>query len=378
MPPATATSSWDFTPVIDLLYSFPTDTQGHRGAANDGPHSIHREVGGGEYSKKLDAIHNEQDGPKLGDFGTLWGFLAQSSRSDLPSVAQNELSLPLDSPIKVDPIHIKRVAQPTATGLIHDGFRIDKEAEDDVCSESPIKLKGRFRNPLQESSPGKCNEKITHNCLDPAPIISLTSNTKEKDSSRELRALQESLVPPLSTPPRASSPPKKILTKPAATPQTPKFPAVEPNGFTPVKAPCPTYSQLYPTRHKHPQSPPKSKLQIRPVVNASVTERRSNLVHKLIGKFPQQRKLLLKSDFLAPTCSAQDFTADSIHVFVDASNVSQSLRGKTGTHSMLTIPNTDNDWFSRLYQIISKYAREHSHSACPTIVLQFLACSGTG
>jgi hypothetical protein len=326
MSPATATSAWDFTPVIDLLYSFPTDPQAHRPPAEDGATQNSRETG------TLGAISSDQDGPRLGDFGTLWGFLEQSSSSDLPPIAQNGSTLPPASPLKVKPIRLKKGTQPAIKSTIHDSFKKDMESEDDAFQESPIKLKGRFRNPLQASLSGGWNEKGAKERLDTAPILSLSSRAGEKDSKKALASLHESLVSPACSDPQTSPTPMTILARPVPPPQTPKLTAVEPISSSPVRIPCPTYSQLYPTPQKPPRSPPKTRVRIQPVVSATATERRSILVHKLIGKFPEQRKLLLNSDYMAPICSAQASTPGSIHVFVDASNVRQTLRGNGYPH----------------------------------------------
>lgn len=306
MPPTTEeASSWDFAPVIDLLYSFSADTQLPRHDVNGDLPSVDHEVSGGEQLQNGDAVHDQRRDPKLGDFGALFTFLAQSSPSDVADDAR----LSPDWRLNDDR---KNVTEPAVKDNICDSLIADVKAEDDVFTTSPTKRKGKAKNLVWQNP--SLEKKHAQKHLDPASVISISSGTNGKIANGKLHGQQEPSDP-------FSKTPIKILARPAP-PQAPKSSVIELNEPSPFKTPRPVYSNLYPTPQKPPRSPPKSRPQIRPVVTASVTERRSRLVQKLIGKFPEQRKILLKSNYLLPTGNAQKASADSIHVFVDASNVS--------------------------------------------------------
>src|SRR5436190_12174016 len=124
MPSPETSLAWDLTPVIDLLYSFPTD----------GEQSL---VATKVSVTNADLAHKERPLPtsdgldddgyrKLGDFGTLWQFLAET---------------PLASPSEFK-VHADCLDELSTNSSQCLPAHEDVERDCDTFIETPTKLKG--------------------------------------------------------------------------------------------------------------------------------------------------------------------------------------------------------------------------------------------
>lgn len=334
MPPTTEASSWDFTPVIDLLHSFSADSHSCRHDVNSDLLPANHRVSSVKQLENDDTTHREDCAPSLGDFSSVWTFLSQS-----PSVAKN--GAPPESASKLEDESLRR---DSASERVVNG---------DVAVNGVEDL--YLQNPLL----GKNAQKH----INSASVLSRSSGVGI--SKGKLHNLQE--------PSEHAQPAIKILTR-SVPPQELK---VKPNDPPLPKNSCAVYSKSCVTLEKRPRSPTKKKPGNGSVSTSSVAEKREKLVKKLIGNFPKQQKLLANSEELLPTCSPQDASADAIHVFVDASNVRQYWRVTMTSYLGLTKMNIDNDRLSRPYKSLKKYTCYHSNPARPVIISQFFPCSGT-
>ncbi|KAK2768695.1 hypothetical protein FQN54_000551 [Arachnomyces sp. PD_36] len=269
MPSTTEASSWDFTPVIDLLYSSPAGTEDHHKRSNDQSPSIDLKIHEDEHFTNEDAVDGEQCGPRLGDFSNLWTFLAQSSQA----VTQNDTPPPPDKRLDSSYLHVENITTSDVKLSQYDDLVKGLDIKDDVF------------------------------------VTSFTSHKEEAINVVEQNSLSEKNHPPV-----------RILARPAPAPavETSVIDGSEPSSY---KTPRLAHSNLYSTPQKPPRSPPKGRAKIQPLIPCSSSERRSRLVDKLVGSFPAQKKLLLRNDCSLPTCDPLDAPANSIHVFVDASNI---------------------------------------------------------
>ena len=144
MPPTTETSSWDFAPVLDLLHSFSADNQPPR-------HDIKDEYNSGELGDR-GLLQDGECAPSLGDFSSLWTFLAQSPPPDT-----------VNSGLKNQGVDVENVNESLAKGGQHDNPQGDAELKGDVFAVSPDKQRGKPTDFISTPFSASISHEKSHN-----------------------------------------------------------------------------------------------------------------------------------------------------------------------------------------------------------------------
>ncbi|OJD09876.1 hypothetical protein AJ78_08887 [Emergomyces pasteurianus Ep9510] len=255
-----ASSTWDFTPVINLLHSFSTNNQTTPAA---------EQVTSATASPTPD-INSVRNGcQKLGDFGPLWDLLSGAG-------------LPVDN-------------QTTA-------------------SLSPDISKQQYLTGLQNSQEGEALARPTENTADGPKVRILLK--KNADESIKIKPRIQPTVFPLSEASNEEDVPPKPKPRPPVAfsiVQNPRSPIINQqiSAHPPRKrSPC----RKLPPNQINPR--------IEPICKRSSMEKRLDLISMLSARFPKERECLLKLQVPSTRPYKPDFHPTGVHVFVDISNIS--------------------------------------------------------
>ncbi|OAX83109.1 hypothetical protein ACJ72_02534 [Emergomyces africanus] len=263
MSTSEASSTWDFTPVINLLHSFSTNSQA-------APPAEQLEVARATAPPAPD-INTVRDGcQKLGDFGPLWDLL---SGAGLPVDSQTTAALNPD---------LSR--QQYLTGL-QNSKEVEALAGSTEKTADGPKVRILLKNRAEENIKNKTR-------ISPS-VFRLAEASDEED------------VTPKHTPRRHIA--LSVL-------QNPRSPIVKPPISNPpprIRSPC------------RKSSPNKTNPRIEPIIGRSPMERRQDLISMLSARFPKERECLLKLLQVPSTKPYKpNFDPTGVHVFVDISNIS--------------------------------------------------------
>ncbi len=294
-------SSWDFTPVLNLITALSSRdvTSPHNDTARPAlnPHSVKDDYSGSTSG--------------LGNFSRLWDYLGQPQDLPPPTFGVENL-LPtngeFDGLIDISPV-LKGVRWRDEL----DGAGL--EENDEIAGANTVskptkkqrKLANRLRrsqeliqqleakkgnppNPKLPSDIDSDNE-LQRLRLSPARKASLHFIRNATSKNNEIRNIHYSSSPPSSTSP-VRSPPELI------------WPVSNPHRLNPARPPW---------------APPKS--HIEPLVAMSGPNKNAKLTKDLIRRFEAQKASLMNPFQLHSLSTAMNVHSNSLHVFVDASNV---------------------------------------------------------
>lgn len=330
-------SRWDFTPVIDLIYSLSPRQEQTATRAN----LLHPEgddvTSDKAYKLEEDEIGSEDSNQKLGNFDKLWQYLGQ----------------PLDAP----PPHLGSLSTQAheltgedaenATGLtenvqLNKGVRCRDEVdgadlEDNADSEPPLRVTRNQKRLARKSAARKRKEEIAKQRANGPKARSIASDTTTDDESDgESRHLQRSpdrrAIHHIlhgspdhdasgsnenenSSPPTSTSPPKESKVQSFQQ----RWPTSHPFYWQAVRTYRPATEAIdWQTRTQWHTSQP----QVEPLVMLSPAERKAKLTLMLIENFPEEQKYLFNAGLPDPAFTSINIVDIGIHVFVDISNVS--------------------------------------------------------
>ncbi|EER44100.1 conserved hypothetical protein [Histoplasma capsulatum var. duboisii H88] len=253
-------STWDFTPVINLLHSFSTSNQTATTVEHVASVTIPLETD----------VNTVRDGcQKLGDFGPLWDLL---SGGDLPSGYQATDDAPSNSSRLLGQEQYLTNSQNSKELEVLSGSR-----------EKTTEKQQKIRVLLEK----KMGEGIKHNNRIRPRGFPLSEASDEEDKPR----------PPIAL---------SIL-------QNPHRPVV--NQPTSALAP-----RIHSQDHRLPTT--KSNRRIEPLLQCSPVERRLDLIAILSARFPRERECLLKLQGSPTAHYKPNYHPTGVHVFVDISNIS--------------------------------------------------------
>lgn len=307
---SSTTSSWDFTPVINLLREpicRSEDLSTHDIPATcSGPslvsHNITVHDVGNSSARQKPSKNADVSSPKLGDFGSLWELLGSTKpahTSEGGLIQGNTPERPSQPHSKTK--HITILQRPATTN-----DSVEKTRS--TLQESPKQV-----TPNAGTHP-KCNVPLDSRIQrrgyrdKPSHAGALSSSEVESDGSMSV------FDPPLSGPKSVTSmiPPQVGVPETSAgTLETPPSSFDEADGFlTSSAANKPTYS-----------GPPH----LRSLTYRSTSDQRVGLLTKLFKDFPDYAETLVDAGRMKKSRKL-DVSSRPIHVFVDMSNVRWTAR----------------------------------------------------
>jgi hypothetical protein len=310
MPPSiTSSSNWDFTPVINLLRS-PTYSGSDRSVPSR-HHDSHRVLSTTESGKVAaqrpnrptpDLKHESGGPPKLGDFGSLWDLLGNTTTSAGaeagPRHGNNESSV--EQPPE-QPKRIQILKRPSHKGTNDED--LDKALPRTPPRPIPVSDVPRSRKTTVEPRPIKHRDQPKQTA--PEPNLSESNAEAESDNP-------SIFDPPLSKRGVLSLVPSQVgiaeaFSEPSQTPPS-SYDEAE-KTLTPIAI----------------QNLPGSAIRVQPVAYRSATDRRVGLLTKLLKDFPDYADTVAQVGRPGKLKSGFPLSSRPIHVFVDMSNVSLLL-----------------------------------------------------
>jgi hypothetical protein len=289
-----STSNWDFAPVINLLRS-PTrqhkeqatcDTSSDHPLSLLASHEIRKDDVEGLDTGETSLSGENLSAPKLGDFGSLWELLGNTSISS-DSQSETRPQLEPSQTTSTKPITIlKRAVVEGSVSTTQRVIDSTAQSKHDAQRSVPVQRRRRRNKTTQEASSPESNPE------------------GESDSCPSV------FDPPLSKPQSIPSmiPPQvgisEIRTGLLETP---------PSSFDELD------DFLTSKNVKISASAGAPRLQ--PLIYTSAADQRVGLLTKLLKDFPDYAELIAESGRSKPS-KKHDISARPIHVFVDMSNVS--------------------------------------------------------
>ncbi|KAL4993392.1 hypothetical protein BDV10DRAFT_199666 [Aspergillus recurvatus] len=292
-----STSNWDFTPVINLLRSPTCQNKGQSTCdiSSDYPlpslasHEIRKDDVGRSKTGKISLSGEDFSTPKLGDFGSLWELLGNTSISPAsksetrpqPEASQTTCSKPI-SMLKW-PI-VERTVPTPKTPL-----------QPVINSTAQSKHDAQHRVPVQRR---RCRDKATQE-----------ASLRESSPEGESDSCPSVFDPPLSHPQSIPSmiPPQVGVSEARA-------------GLT--ETPPSSFDELddFLTSKNVKISASAGAPRLQPLTYTSAADQRVGLLTKLLKDFPDYAELIAESGRSKPS-KKLDILARPIHVFVDMSNI---------------------------------------------------------
>ncbi|EEP80613.1 predicted protein [Uncinocarpus reesii 1704] len=268
MSPSEASSTWDFTPVINLLHSFTPEPQKKALQTWQSPTLKSPDASkDGAGSREQECTDDAEC--KLGDFGALWTFLSRSRPSALDAIS--EPAAPEASGSHSNEKPNATVTDPLEATVERHTEREGTQAKKILLRKSPL-----LDNTGSNSAKGAIFER---------PVIQILKNPN-------LNRAQQSPFPEA-----APQEPSKIK-QPVVTKTTPS---------TPLKA--------------RSKSPKKNTPKVLPRLTGSSADRRANLIELLRECHNNQRHLLANPNLCNPEFISSNISSTGIHIFIDTSNV---------------------------------------------------------
>lgn len=297
-------STWDFTPVINLLH-----TLSPREANTPSPLPLSPPAATGAAIARLATVLVEDgDAPQLGDFRKVFEFLGQAEQiSETPAIPSSGESGKENYELTVgDALLGKGVRWRDEV----DGADLEDNAEPDL-TVSAASLRTQKRAARRARAKQK-QELSQRQAEEPAQKVdSATEGESEAEvhsvrHSADRRAiiqqiLHGSMQPDYSTPTTSSPPKQSNLTPKKLWPISQPHLWNESSGFS--------FS---------------SRPQVQPLLQLTPAERKAKLILMLIERHPEESKYLINPVLQDPSFCAGNVLDIGIHVFVDISNVSFS------------------------------------------------------
>ncbi|KJF60116.1 uncharacterized protein CIMG_10809 [Coccidioides immitis RS] len=269
-----ASATWDFTPAINLLYSFKPEPQPKPIEILRSIQSEFTEARNHGAASPSGRGREDNSSGKLGDFSALWTFLSQPS----PTAPDN----------------IERGATPGVGASdckenqrtnLEEASAATVECQPELCGMQPKKILPNKRNPPSVSSAPPGDTEATIPECRPIQIL--------KNPNRIRRAC-------LPTPPRQES--LGLAERPQRHPPRDIIPLVRPPN-TPNR------------------SLAKHKYQVESKLGGSTAEKRSDLISHLYKHHRDQRLYLANPKLCDSAFISSNISSNGIHIFVDISNV---------------------------------------------------------
>ena len=281
-------NAWDFSPVYDLLKHLSTN----------GAVSTSAEDNGGKLSPPAkNTLSSPSSG--LGNFDRLWEFLGQ----------------PLDIPLQLDPdVPIQSIesgdgAEPKDTKAVRWRDEIDgADLADDDDAEPRENCKGLSKKQRQKANRKKRRQALAEAGVE-ATSVNPSSENESGSDSKEPRLLDRKsviydFIQQSSPSPICGQSAIQVLRRPQ--------PALDLNVW-PVARPNISNGDL-----RAASAPPGADY-------AVAAARKQDLMSMLLEKYPDDRQFLNNASLLPHPPGGPTPTPEGIHVFVDASNVRQSI-----------------------------------------------------
>ncbi|RHZ73150.1 hypothetical protein CDV55_108963 [Aspergillus turcosus] len=295
MPSSAETaSSWDFTPVLNLLHSpaYKGREQSPRVGHTNPPPTFEKE--------DTEKTANDSSGsyPRLGDFGPLWDLLGRGSS---PGVKTEQSHAPratcAEELQKCKPVQILK--RPIATA---------KFAEGTIEQNSRAAPKPILRSNASKAVPQK--KAVAENstaCQNPQSKVSEVSSSESSEEAESDGNFSVFDPPLLKKRGAVSFIPSQVCT-PASNAELCDTP---PSSFDELEG-----SLTAETIKSLPTGP----IRVQPIAYKSAADRRVGLLTKLLKKFPEYAEAVAQVG-RSPSTKPNDQASRPIHVFVDMSNI---------------------------------------------------------
>ncbi|ODH51369.1 hypothetical protein GX48_02425 [Paracoccidioides brasiliensis] len=267
MSSSEAASTWDFTPVINLIYSFSNNSQ---------PTSLTEQATIAPSLSFPDHNTGRDGCQPLGDFGPLWDLLSGGRPPDANNATDNIQLASQSANLSQEKCHLRphdaseQEVLAGATGNTTDTPKVRILLQKRVVEN--IKKKPRIRPSIFPLTKVDDDDKIPPGPnLRPAIPLSILRN-----------------------------PNPAVLNEAISTPLPPTTP------------PC--YNKL--------SSPKSGRCIIEPILEGTPAEKRLDLISMLSTRFPKERDYLLKLQVSNLTVYEPNLHPAGVHVFVDMSNIS--------------------------------------------------------
>lgn len=359
--PTEPASNWDFTPVFDLLRSFPCDRSSGASRSNHSDNESSasddtRRPGDQHYIKSQHKAQNSSHG--LGDFGSLWDVIygnpdsyRDAKQEDTTGAIPSNHHAHSHSPITIlkrpsqgdrlesntspelrtssKPIPVPGILKPNLASKAEPDSASDLSNHDPgsgrlIPSTTVIPGQDEAQNAVSVTLPKAVHAARGSNGASKAKKLNVSGNSKHKkkidmissDSSAEIDSDSSTIIfdrPLTRKPDHLTFVPGQVGTVDL---QHDRY-ETPPSSFDDAE---PTF-----TNSKNVKSVITTSTGIRvlPIDYTTSTERRIGLMTKLLREFPEYAQLVSQVG-QSPKISREDLQSRPIHVFVDMSNVSRS------------------------------------------------------